>query len=290
MTGSFMSRAARPYLRNCHLRAARAGMLVLVFVLLPAAVRAGTIEVVPGASGAPGETISFSLRLRTMGQTITAAQNDVSFDAANTPIVRLSNDRPDCSVNPAIDKDDTLFGFQPPGCGFGTTCTSVRAVIVSLQNIDPIADDSVLYTCRVAIGADTMAGSYPLTVDGVVLVDAEANELPGAQGAGGSIVVAVSPTATPTPSVTPTPTLVPSSTETPTPFATSTDTPAVPVCAGDCDGDHGVAINELVIAVSIALGALPPDTCPSFAGGDPPVDIADLVAAVNNALSGCGGS
>ena len=58
-------------------------------------------------------------------------------------------------------------------------------------------------------------------------------------------------------------------------------------CAGDCDGDHRVSINELVTAVGIALGSSGA-TCPAIdTTGDGEVGIAELVAAVNSALRGC---
>ncbi|MEO8603159.1 MAG: hypothetical protein ABI629_11340 [bacterium] len=61
-------------------------------------------------------------------------------------------------------------------------------------------------------------------------------------------------------------------------------------CAGDCDGDGTVAINELVQAVSIALGSTPPEQCGAAdANGDGTVTIAELIGSVNAALGGCGG-
>ncbi len=56
------------------------------------------------------------------------------------------------------------------------------------------------------------------------------------------------------------------------------------VCAGDCDGDGRVAIEELITGVNIALGNLDLSVCPAFA---PDASIAILVRAVNNALDGC---
>lgn len=59
-------------------------------------------------------------------------------------------------------------------------------------------------------------------------------------------------------------------------------------CGGDCDGDGGVAINELVQGVNIALGALATAQCPSFdRNGDGAVAVNELIGAVNNALAGC---
>jgi hypothetical protein len=68
----------------------------------------------------------------------------------------------------------------------------------------------------------------------------------------------------------------------------NTGTPPVPACAGDCNGDGMVAINELVTGVSIALGSAPVTSCPAIdTDGNGEVAINELVAAVNNALSGC---
>ncbi|MBX3023709.1 PD40 domain-containing protein [bacterium] len=66
---------------------------------------------------------------------------------------------------------------------------------------------------------------------------------------------------------------------------------AAAACAGDCDGDGNVAINELVLGVGIALGAGSLSGCGGFDGdGDGQVAINELVAGVNAALTGCGAS
>lgn len=88
------------------------------------------------------------------------------------------------------------------------------------------------------------------------------------------------PTATPSPS--------PSVTPSATPTLTSTPTPTRPACAGDCDGDGGVTIDELIAAVRIALGDAPASRCTAVdtdASGT--VEIGELIAAVTRSLSGC---
>jgi hypothetical protein len=109
------------------------------------------------------------------------------------------------------------------------------------------------------------------------------------------------PIATHTLTATPTPTL-PIGADTPTSTATATDTPTQPAatgtatatatggiaCAGDCDGDGEVAINELITLVNIALGLQPVSACPA---GDinrnDEIAINEIITAVNNALNGC---
>lgn len=64
--------------------------------------------------------------------------------------------------------------------------------------------------------------------------------------------------------------------------ATASSAPAA--CFGDCGGDGAVTVDELVRLVSVALGALPADSC---APQVPAID--DLVRAVGHALDGCPG-
>jgi len=63
---------------------------------------------------------------------------------------------------------------------------------------------------------------------------------------------------------------------------------ALPYCPGDCDTDEVVTINELVLGVRIAAGAVGVDACRAFdtdAGGA--VSIDELIAGVGAALQGC---
>lgn len=69
---------------------------------------------------------------------------------------------------------------------------------------------------------------------------------------------------------------------------TVTVVPVTISCAGDCNDDGSVKINELVSGVNIALGNAALGTCPSFdTSGSGQVEINELIKAVNNALNGC---
>jgi parallel beta-helix repeat protein len=65
--------------------------------------------------------------------------------------------------------------------------------------------------------------------------------------------------------------------------------PAAAQCAGDCNQDGMVAINELIIGVNIALGsAQVTGSCDAIdLNGDQAVTIDELVTAVGSALNGC---
>lgn len=62
-----------------------------------------------------------------------------------------------------------------------------------------------------------------------------------------------------------------------------------PPCPGDCSANRAVSIDELVRGVGIALGRQSVQTCLAFDGdANDDVTVAELIAAVNAALKGCG--
>jgi hypothetical protein len=68
-------------------------------------------------------------------------------------------------------------------------------------------------------------------------------------------------------------------------MATLTPTP----CVGTCDGGGSVTVDELLVMVNIALGNVTVSACePGDANRDGRITVDELVAAVSNALYGCG--
>jgi parallel beta-helix repeat protein len=57
---------------------------------------------------------------------------------------------------------------------------------------------------------------------------------------------------------------------------------------GDCNADGMVLVNEIVLAVNIALGNVPMSQCPAASSDGEQVTIADLIQAVNSGLGGDG--
>ncbi|MGH7786881.1 MAG: hypothetical protein ACRERC_08445 [Candidatus Binatia bacterium] len=115
-------------------------------------------------------------------------------------------------------------------------------------------------------------------------------------------------TATRTPTRTATPTqptvrFTPTSTRTRTSTRTTTPTPTGPTplvtvtatasrtpggCAGDCDGNGAVGVNELTRSLNIVLNGLPLTECDAAdADGNGQIGITDLLAAVSSSLDGC---
>lgn len=59
-------------------------------------------------------------------------------------------------------------------------------------------------------------------------------------------------------------------------------------CAGDCNSNGQVTVDELLTMVNIALGNANVKTClPGDANHDNEITIDEILTAVNNALTGC---
>jgi hypothetical protein len=145
------------------------------------------------ATGAPGTQVTFAATLSAAGASVAGTQNDIAFDAVNIPVARDASGNPVCAVNPDINKNGTSFALQPAGCS-GSGCTGVTALVLALDNTDPIADGKVLYTCRVNISAAAAPGVYPLTISRVHMSDPSGAPIPGATGHDGEIIVTGTPT------------------------------------------------------------------------------------------------
>jgi hypothetical protein len=194
--------------------------------------------------------------------------------------------KPDCTVNPQINKADTSFYFRPRGCA-AEQCTGVGALVLARDNILPIPASSTLFTCKAQVPTQTMLGPLPITCSDFVASQPSGGNLTTFCNPGEIQVVSLT-FSTPTSTSTATATRTPTATSTATPSATPTVTGTPNPCVGDCNGDGRVEINEIVLGVSIGLGGLSLDSCRALdLNGNNAVDIFELIDAVNNALFGC---
>jgi hypothetical protein len=61
-------------------------------------------------------------------------------------------------------------------------------------------------------------------------------------------------------------------------------------CAGDCDGDGEVSVDQVLILVNIALDSTPVSSCTAGDGnGDGEITIDEIIAALGHALTACPG-
>ncbi len=163
----------------------------------PLAIAVGT------ATGMPGDDVSFNVTMDAASQAVAGVENNIHFEP-ETPIVG-------CVVNPDTDKSATAFALlyanEPEDswafpCAPDRDCNRLRALVVAFDNVNPIPDGSVLYSCRVRIAPAAPGGAYPLRLGGVIASDPSGKQLP-ATGADGAVVVVGPPTRTPSPTPSP---------------------------------------------------------------------------------------
>jgi len=159
---------------------------------------AGVVVQIGSGAGVPGGTASFSVSFDAPGESVAGIQNDITF-SPETPIAARPNGRPDCAVNPAINKNGSAFVFRPSGCTVGVSCTGTRALVLALDNVDPIPNGAQLYTCNVEIAPAAPFGTYPLVGSNPGASDPNGQAIPSSIVDGSITVGAV---ATPTPLVT----------------------------------------------------------------------------------------
>ncbi|HXQ23067.1 MAG TPA: hypothetical protein VN812_15425 [Candidatus Acidoferrales bacterium] len=141
-------------------------VVVLASLALDAGVAAAAVTVAIGsAAGTPGQMVELGATLTADAQDpVAGVENDLNFAPAASVAVGADG-RPDCSLNPAIRKSATAFSFRPLGCDpQAGQCTAIHALVVAVDNLDPIPSGAVLYSCRVAISGQAQPGRYALTV------------------------------------------------------------------------------------------------------------------------------
>src|SRR5262245_36349520 len=109
--------------QNMRQIAVKVAALTAGAVLMLAAQAHAVVTIQVGTVNAQaGTTADLPVTLSTGGDDVAGTENTITFDS-DAPIAATGTAmRPDCMVNPDIDKTATAFAFQPPGCTAGDDC------------------------------------------------------------------------------------------------------------------------------------------------------------------------
>lgn len=103
-----------------------------------------TTIVVGDAIGVPGGTVTFTVGLET-GEAVAGTENELHLDP-DVPLTFAN-----CFVNPDIDKN-LFYNISSP--------SDLKALVISLVNLDTIPNGSIMYSCEIGIGAGTTPDDY----------------------------------------------------------------------------------------------------------------------------------
>ncbi|HYD50251.1 MAG TPA: hypothetical protein VEB21_17975 [Terriglobales bacterium] len=234
-----------------------------------------TIETV---SGRPGELVELVLRM----PRVSAQLMDLRFQlrlgeaAAIPPWLGRG---PDCEVLQRISGVESAFTFFPSGCEARGDCGGISTRIEAAYIGDSQFEEEA-FRCRLLISSEAEPAVYPLVVENLY-VEVTPN-VPVIIENGALIVLEEDGTPpvdlTPLPTATVTP---------PAPTTTATATATAVTCAGDCDGNGAVFVNELMVLTAIALGETELICAGADRDGDGNIQVDEIAAAVTAALAGC---
>ncbi|MBI3784923.1 MAG: Ig-like domain-containing protein [Deltaproteobacteria bacterium] len=142
----------------------------------PVADRAASLTI-GSAVGDPGQQVAIDATFRTNGAPVAALQNDLML-ASPIRIADSNSGKPLCKVNESIDKSATSFAFLPNGCTPEVDCTGVRAVVLALDNVAPLPDGALVYSCIADIPQSTVAAGYSVDCSNASASDPRGGALP----------------------------------------------------------------------------------------------------------------
>jgi len=206
------------------------------------------------ATAAPGEAVILHVTLHTGGADVAGVQTDIDFGPFVSITAQMTDNLPLCVVNPEINKAATSFAFQPPGCDLSATCTAMRTLVFAIDNVDPVPDGALLFTCTLVVADDAPPGTYSLVTSKRIAAAPSGVRIEEFGAVDGDLVVALPPgvtpkatrTATQTPPPTPTRTLVPTRTPWPTLAPLPTSTPGLgSFCVRGSDCTSGFCVDSV---------------------------------------------
>ena len=211
------------------------------------------------------------------GQTIEVTVDEKIFHPGHYRVALAVNDRSELPAEPAV----TAVGSDP--CGSAEIQDPPVFPILAddmLPHTEPFAEPQ---TFSVTLPTDVTCTRCTLQV----IEYMSQHSRPCFYHHCADISIQGDSTPTPTPVATETPVAPTATSAPPSPTSTTPSTPAAS-CAGDCDGNGTVTVNEIITLVGIALGQVSIGSCEAGdRDGDQQITVSEILAAVNRALSSC---
>jgi hypothetical protein len=148
--------------------AAALAVLVSCTLCLPS-IAAAIVFGVQANGGVPGSPVEVQFYLRDSRGLVAGVQADVAWDANCLSVASGGDQTAACYGNSAIPKN---VSTRLRGPAF------MRAIYFSLSDVEPIAQDTWLFTCVFTIAPSTTATQCPITLSNPILSDSKGGRLP----------------------------------------------------------------------------------------------------------------
>lgn len=165
-------------------------LLLLALIVLPTSGYGDVTVIGSRVDVGPQDVLDVPFILTRADSPIAGVQFDVGYSPSAIQVISTPNGRPDCTVNPGINKGNSSFAFRPPSCE-GVDCTAIRTLILSTENVDAIAGGSQLFSCRIRIAPNASDGEYPLAISGLLPSSPEGTRVQGSSIDGAIVVKSV---------------------------------------------------------------------------------------------------
>jgi len=152
-------------LRSVALQAFSAVVVWTTF--LPVAGHAITVAI-RGGSGDPGGPVEVQVSMAGGNRMVAGVQVDLVWDASCLSAIAGDDGGASCAVGPAVGKQlSTKI----------RNASTMRALLLSLSDVDPIEQDGVLFTCVFDIRPGTTATQCRVTLQNLILSDSKGGRL-----------------------------------------------------------------------------------------------------------------
>jgi len=141
---------------------------LLCVAATPLTAHAITVSV-QGSGGDPGGPVEVQVSLSGGNNLVAGVQADIAWEANCLSATPGDNGGGSCAVGPAVGKQlSTKI----------RNASTMRALVLSMSDVEPIKQDGVLFTCVFDISAGTTATQCPITLVNVILSDSKGGRLP----------------------------------------------------------------------------------------------------------------
>jgi hypothetical protein len=138
----------------------------------PATTHAANLGI-QSTSGAPGAAVQVQVFLSGGNAKVAGVQAELTWDPTCLSAVPGDGDAAECTANPAIPKNLTTKI---------RSASTLRALYLSMSDVEPIQQDTWLYSCQFSIDPSTTATQCPINLVNVILSDSGGNRLPVTAG------------------------------------------------------------------------------------------------------------